>query len=49
MPVWHLLNVLYHLLSMGWTLHYIIMYGVKTDYCRVPTPRVSQLLSCFGT
>ena len=49
MPVWHLLSVLYHLLSTGWTLHYIIMYRVKTDYCWVPTPSVSQLLSCFGT
>lgn len=49
MPVWHLLSVLYHLPSMGWTLHYIIMYRVKTDYCWVPTPSISQLLSCFGT
>lgn len=48
-PVWHLLSVLYHLLSMGWTLHYIIMYRVKPDSCWVPTPSVSQLLSCFGT
>lgn len=49
MPVWHLLTLLYHLLSMGWTLHYIIMCRVKPDYCWVPTPSVSQLLSCFGT
>lgn len=48
-PVWHLLTVLYHLLSMGWTLHYIIIYRVKPDYCWVPTPSVSQLLSRFGT
>lgn len=49
MPVWHLLSVLYHLLSMGWTVHYIIIYRVKPDYCWVPTPSVSQLLSRFGT
>lgn len=49
MPVSHLLTVLYHLLSMGWTLHYIIMCRVKPDCCWVPTPSVSQLLSCFGT
>lgn len=49
MPVWHLLRVLYHLPSTGWTPHYFIMYRVKTGYCWAPTPSVSQLLSGFGT
>lgn len=45
MPLWHIVNVFYHLLNMDWTIHYMIMYRVKADYSWASTPNVSQLLS----